>query len=268
VAGKIYVHAARFPKGQMSLYRRADRIQTISRAVAKAILSQSPGLAEKVISIGYPVPEHYFRLDPEISRQKTILYVGRLAREKGVHLLIKAFVLLIKEAAREEASQWSLKIVGPHAIAQGGDGPEYMQELMDLARPVSNYCNFVGPIFDEQLLSKEYRAASIFVYPSLAETGEALGLAPIEGMAAGCAVVVSDLRCFDDIVESGETGLSFDHRADSPEKNLAATLQWLVAEPAVRAKIAQSGNDASRNFQTSAIAKQMLADFELVLANT
>ena len=34
-AGRIYVHAASFPKGQMFLYSHADRIQAISSAVCE-----------------------------------------------------------------------------------------------------------------------------------------------------------------------------------------------------------------------------------------
>src|SRR5215467_5336550 len=37
-AGKIYVHVARFPKHQMLLYSRADRLQAVSLAVAEEIV--------------------------------------------------------------------------------------------------------------------------------------------------------------------------------------------------------------------------------------
>ena len=57
-AGKIYVHAARYPKGQFSLYRRADRIQAVSMAVANAVTAQAPRLAGKVVVIGNPLPDN------------------------------------------------------------------------------------------------------------------------------------------------------------------------------------------------------------------
>src|SRR5262249_22865835 len=53
-AGKIYVHVARFPKRQMALYARADRLQAISQAVADAIVAQTPRAAHKVVTIGFP----------------------------------------------------------------------------------------------------------------------------------------------------------------------------------------------------------------------
>src|SRR5262249_7040815 len=90
-AGKIYVHVARFPKRQMALYFRADRLQAISHAVAEAVAIEAPRLAGRVVSIGYPIPDAYFCADPAPPRQRTVLFVGRIAREKGVHVLLRAF---------------------------------------------------------------------------------------------------------------------------------------------------------------------------------
>src|SRR5207253_4549263 len=126
---------------------------------------------------------------------------------------------------------WNLRIIGPHEISQGGDGAEYLTRLRELANPLGPRCAFVGPVFEEAALLREYQAASIFVYPSLAETGEALGLAPLEAMAAGCAVIVSSLGCFDDFIDDGTTGLKFDHRCDDPAAGLAAQLARLITEP-------------------------------------
>lgn len=259
-AGKIYVHVARFPKHQMRLYARADRLQAISQAVADAIVEQAPGLADRVVTIGYPVPDAYF-VPATAPRQKIILYVGRLAREKGIDLLLKAFARLAPVA-----SDWRLRIVGPHETSQGGDGAGFLDELKLLARPLGAACEFVGPIFDPNALLAEYRAASIFVYPSVAETGEAFGLAPLEAMAAGCAVVVSSLRCFDDFIAPGASGLRFDHRAANPDEKLASELRRLVSDPALLDRIAAEGHRAARRFETPAIAGRMLDDFASLLA--
>ena len=43
--GRLYVHVARFPKGQMRLYGHAARLQTVSGAVAEAIRSEYPAVA-------------------------------------------------------------------------------------------------------------------------------------------------------------------------------------------------------------------------------
>lgn len=260
-AGKIYVHVARFPKHQMRLYSRADRLQAISHAVADEIVRQAPSLSRKVATIGYPIPDSYFSRAAGSPRKKTVLFVGRIAREKGVHLLIDAFISMRKCLARSELADWKLRIVGPHEVIQGGDGADYLAELTKQAQPLGAACEFVGPVFDEQTLIKEYRAASIFVYPSLAETGEAFGLAPLEAMASGCAVIVSDLRCFDDFIESEKNGLKFDHRSSDPVSNLSSQLAGLISEPKRIERIVENGDITARKFETSAIASLMLGDF-------
>src|SRR5437016_996274 len=200
-AGRIYVQVGRFPKHQMFLYSGADRLQAVSSAVAEAIARQAPWLKRKLTVIGYAISDAYFHAPSQ--RPPTILFVGRIAREKGIELLIEACVALAADRVSMLPGDWTLRIVGPHDIAQGGDGRAYLDGLKALAAPLGPRYQFVGPVFDQQALSREYRRGAIFVYPILAEKGESFGLAPLEAMAAGCAAVVSNLRCFDDFIEHG-----------------------------------------------------------------
>ena len=134
------------------------------------------------------------------------------------------------------ASQgWRLRVIGPHAVAQGGDGVEYLEELQALAQRLGVGCEFLGPIFDQDALIGEYQRGGVFVYPSLAEAGESLGLAPLEAMATGCVAIVSDLRCFDDYIEDGVTGLRFDHRGADPAGALAVQLARSDRQPGIPA---------------------------------
>ncbi|PYL93423.1 MAG: hypothetical protein DMF14_00600, partial [Verrucomicrobia bacterium] len=88
--GKIYVHVGRYPKGQMRFYRKAARLQAPSSAVAEAIKGEAPSSARKVIVIPYPRPQMISAEAPLPleARAKIVLYVGRVHREKGVHLLV------------------------------------------------------------------------------------------------------------------------------------------------------------------------------------
>src|SRR6185295_1417431 len=97
--------------------------------------------------------------------------------------------------------------------------------------------------------------------------GEALPVAPLEAMAAGCATVVSDLDCFNDYIEHGVTGLKFDHRSQNADTNLAGQLMYLMSEEVAFEKIAQAGHRAARRFQVTEIASRMLSDFSSLLAN-
>jgi glycosyltransferase involved in cell wall biosynthesis len=258
-AGRIYVHVARFPKGQLVLYQRADRFQAVSSAVANAIKSQTPSLASRVVTICNPVSSKYFTNSPKVP---TVLFVGRIAREKGVHLLIHAF-LRIK--GKSSDAQWKLRIIGPHGLEHGGDGALYLEELKTLAAPLGERCEFTGPIFDEGALIRQYASAGIFVYPSLAAKGESFGLAPLEAMASGCAVIVSNLACFADYVRRDTNALQFDPGANNSIDRLADCLSSLTADEHKRERLAEAGQSTAKEFLVPTIAGKMLEDFERVL---
>jgi len=260
-AGRLYVHVARFPKGQFGLYRRADRFQAVSTVVAQGIVEQVPAYAQKVTVIGNPLREAYFTDRPKTS---TVLFVGRVAREKGIGQLIEAFASLVQSGGC--GPEWKLRIVGPHAFEQGGDGVEYLDELKRLAAPVGSRCEFVGPLFKEDLLIDEYAGAAIFVYPTLAAKGEALPLAPVEAMASRCAVVVSRLACFDDYVRDNENALQFDHGVPASHDHLVGILKTLTNSADLRHRLASAGQDTAGEFRLSIIAQKMLQDFGHLLA--
>ena len=261
-AHHLYVHVARYPKWQMWLYLRADRIQAISPDVAYAIRRQTPVLASKLITIPYPL-SGIFASSPSIAsldrRQKIILYVGRLHREKGIHLLIDAF----KRLAGRELAGYRLEIVGPHEVRAGGGGPDYLQELRQLSSELGDRIIFRGAIFDPGELRETYDAADLFVYPSIAELGEAFGLAPLEAMAAGCRVVVSDLNCFRAFLENGRNGVSFDHRHNAVE-SLAVALAAVVADPEPK-RMRKAAVETATRFQIGPIADRFIDDFQQIL---
>ena len=106
----------------------------------------------------------------------------------------------------------------------------------------------------------------LFVYPSVAETGEALPVAPLEAMANGCAPLVSNLRCFRDYIEDGVNGFVFDHRGENAQKTLAERLEAVLQLGAD--KLLQIG-DAARakaaEFAIEPVAKRYLDDFASLL---
>lgn len=256
-AGHIYVHVARFPKGQMWLYRRAARIQAVSEAVAEEIRRQSPSVKDRVVSIPNPLSGPLAALaQPDGKpRSKTILYVGRIAREKGVHLLIEAFA----RGADGPFAAYRLRIVGPHEVRQQGDGEAYLAELKALAKPVQDRVTFEGPVFDPDALRSIYMEADIFAYPSIAELGESFGVAPLEAMAARCRVVVSALECFGEYVQRDQNAVVFDHRSN-PIAALGEALSALVRDPNPEKMRAAAVQTAAR-FQPKLIADLYLLDF-------
>jgi glycosyltransferase involved in cell wall biosynthesis len=254
--GKIYVHVGRYPKGQMRFYRRAARLQAPSSEIANAIVREAPSLASKTVAIPYPRPRIDAKNAPRFDeREKIVLFVGRVHPEKGVHLLVEAFA----GASGSELADWKLMIVGPGEIKQGGGGSDYLNRMK--ASPRVEFCD---PIFDEEKLAAMFRRARIFVYPSLAARGETFGLAPLEAMAHGCAVLVSNLGCFHDFIVDRETGFVFDQNANDPAESLASALRSAAADPHRLARIAAAGLRKSEEFSLSRVADRFLEDFNLV----
>jgi glycosyltransferase involved in cell wall biosynthesis len=260
--GKVYVHVGRFPKGQMRFYGKAARLQAPSRAVAEAIRTEAPKLSPLITAIPYPVRTS--TRPPPIERDKTILFVGRVHPEKGVDVLVEAFA----SKARTVFADWKLMIVGPSETRFGGGGDGYLTALKRTAEESKDRVIFRGPIFDSVALEDEFRSARLFVYPSLSEKGEAFGLAPLEAMAQGCAVLVSKLGCFHDFVRDGETGFVFDHRVAKPAEALAEKIEQLIVDQTLLSRAAEAGYHKSAEYSVERVADQFLADFDSVIRNS
>lgn len=263
--GKIYVHAGRYPKGQMRFYGRAARLQAPSHPIGRAIAAEAPRLAHKVGVIPYPVAGSTTTgVPPAINdRSKIILFVGRVHPEKGVHVLVDAFV----NGARGAFADWKLMIVGPTQTKLGGGGEAYLASLQRAAGRAEGRISFAGPIFDSAKLANAYRNARLFIYPSLAERGETFGLAPLEAMAHGCAVLVSNLGCFRDFIDDDKTGFIFDHRAQPVAEMLCDKIDNLISDETLLARVAAAGYEKSADYSPERVAQQFLKDFDLVVRN-
>jgi glycosyltransferase involved in cell wall biosynthesis len=290
--GKIYVHVGRYPKGQMRFYHSAARLQAPSSEIANAIAREAPALASKTIAIPYPRPqvERESASPPLDAREKNVLFVGRVHPEKGVHLLVEAFArphlnplpggeedtgrgCLGNQGGRpyakrqvrgisapgSELADWKLMIVGPSEVKQGGGGESYVDKMRGAAGNAA--IEFCGPIFDEAKLAAVFRRAQIFVYPSLAARGETFGLAPLEAMSHGCAVIVSNLDCFRDFIVPNETGFVFDQNAADPAESLANALRFAVTDSIRLTRIAAAGLRKSEEFSLARVADKFLRDF-------
>ncbi len=253
--GVPYVHVARYPKGQMRLYGRRAVLQTVSEPIRAAILREAPRARVQVVP--YPVGPAYLSEAAPAATPPVILYTGRLHPEKGVHLLIDAFV----RATAGALQNWTLRIVGPWRTEQGGGGSDYRERLRRSAQPAGARIELLEPIFDETELARQYRGAAVFAYPSLAEQGETFGLAVLEAMASGCAPVVSSLGCFQDFVRAGENGFVFDHREADPAASLAEALASATASAAELARRRAAAWTTAHDYTLPEIAGRFIAEF-------
>lgn len=259
--GRIYVSVERMPKGQMKFYRRASRLRACSKAVGDAIIKEAPSLKNRVRVIPNPLSFHPDQ--PALARKhpNEILFVGRIHPAKGVDLLLEAFVQgktngIIPSPCR-------LKLIGPSEVGRGGGGEQWWQNtLKNYDRPDIEW---IGPIYDPEVLNSYYRAAAVLAYPTSDEMGEAMPVAPLEAMAWGCVPVVSDLACFRDYLEHGRNGFVFNHRAVDGVSALAQTLS-LALSPAGLG-LSSVASQVRETHACPVIAGKFLEDFQSILAS-
>ena len=188
------------------------------------------------------VAERYDLLNP------FFLYVARLEHPGKNHVrLIRAF----NRFKAETRSEWQLVFGGSdwhgadaiHAAI--GESP-FRREIRCLGFVENNAL----PIL--------YRAASVFVYPSLFE---GFGFPPLEAMACGCPVLSSTRGALREIV--GDAALTVD-----PENvpALQARLAALASDPALRAKLRTAGLTRARRFDWQRTASKTLAVYAAAVA--
>ena len=156
-----------------------------------------------------------------------LIYVGRLAPEKGVDTLLTA----IKEM--ENKTGILVRIVG--------DGRQ-KEELIKLARKykIENTVIFY-PWTDKEALSVLYHCSDIFVHP--ARWAEPFGVTIIEAMASGLPVITPKVS--GSSWAAGEGGLTFEN---GNYKDLKNKIEKLINDENLRKKLAGKAKKRAEQF--------------------
>jgi glycosyltransferase involved in cell wall biosynthesis len=137
------------------------------------------------------------------------LFVGRLAREKGIHTLIDAWRIL--------GNRIPLLIVG--------DGP--LSPMVEEAARNHSSIRYVGRKHKDEIMQLMGEATCL-VFPSIWYEG-GTPLTILESFAVGTPVIASRIGAMISMVEHRRTGLHF---APSDSDDLAAKVSWLFGHPA------------------------------------
>ncbi|WP_206916041.1 1,4-alpha-glucan branching protein domain-containing protein [Alicyclobacillus suci] len=171
------------------------------------------------------------------SDRPMVLFVGRLVREKGVHVLLEAATTIVSRA--------------PHVrFVIVGHGP-MLEDLRAQAQRLGlahcvEFLGFVGDDTRNALLEQ----ANVAVFPSLYEP---FGIVALEAMAAGVPVVVSDVGGLSDIVSHEHNGLT----AFPGDAASVANQVWrLLREPQFAAQLADNAKRSLHRFDWQNIARQ------------
>ena len=194
-----------------------EKVVVKPNAVAAPSASESTDLSQSERGLGqspsgnYALrPTHYALTDGP----PTVLYAGRLSSEKGPHLLLEAWKIVL---AKYEA---------PHASSRliiSGDGPE-RAALEAMAKEIPNV-SFTGRLSLSDLHTL-MASADVLVLPSTCY--ETFAMSVNEAAALGTPSIVSDIGGQASIVQDGVTGYTF--RSGSAE-SLAETLAKAMADP-------------------------------------
>lgn len=124
--------------------------------------------------------------------------------------------------------------------------------------------DFVGRVSDDEK-ARILGRADIYVAPN--RGGESFGIVLVEAMAAGCAVVASDLEAFEAVCRASDAepaGVLFPN-GDSAA--LARTLRTLIDDPAARNRLITAGTARAADFDWSTVAERIVAVYETVSHN-
>lgn len=175
---------------------------------------------------------------------KTVLFLGRFDEpRKGMDVLLAALPALVQRFPDVE-----ILIVGR------GDEDELRDEAGDLA----GHLRFLGQV-DETEKASALRSADVYCAPNTG--GESFGIVLVEGMAAGTAVVASNLDAFRRVLDDGKAGKLV------PVDDSAALADALIAVldgSELRARYVEAGTAAVRQYDWPVVADQILRVYETV----
>jgi len=229
-----------------AMTRRADGVVAVSecsRRDAIDILDLDPN---RVVVIYPGVPEPFFAVtaaDVHAARAKFglekpyVLSVGTVEPRKNLPALIEAFAAL-SATTRE---QYELVVAGPIGWAD----PATVARVRGAGAGV-RYLGYV----DETDLPGLTAGATLLAYPSLYE---GFGLPVAQAMAAGTAVLTSDVSSLPEV--AGEAAVLVDPRSTA---EIRGGLERLLGSPALRERLGGAGRVRARQFHWNIAARRSL----------
>ncbi len=253
-------------------YTVSSWCERVAAASAAAVVAVSDGMRADIMAAYPEIPAERIRVirngidtteyhpDPNTDvlerygidlARPYVIFVGRITRQKGVPVLLRAASGLIPEA----------QLVLLAGAADTQEQLAEVTELVDGLRATRSGVFWIPEMLPKHDVIQLLTHATVFAIPSIYEP---LGIVNLEAMACGTAVVGSRTGGIPEVVADGETGLLVP--AGEPEP-LAAALNTLLSDPDRAAAMGQAGRKrAVAEFGWAAIAAQT-ADLYAELAH-
>lgn len=236
--------------------KHSKKIFTVSN-FSKQDISEHYKIAGDKIAVIYNSPKDIFKKKSEENldvnalklkfgiKTKFVLSVGNLQPRKNLVRLIKAFVCLKKDHCNLDSQ---LVIVGKKAWMFDDIIKEACQKEQDIV-----FTDYVT----EMELAELYKASTCFVYPSIFE---GFGLPPIEAMACGTPVAVSNQSALPEVV--GEAGMYFNPYDEDDIKN---KIYELITNEETRSSLVKKGFDQSSKYSWKISADNVIGEYKRIL---
>jgi len=237
--------------------KSTNAIVACSQYLVQGILERAPKAASKVhvvyngVNIEEFVPS-WMRKEannfPLYGEHPTVLFVGRLIKEKGVHQLVKAMKRVI-----QVIPQAQLVVVGSSWFGSDRETP-YIQELREASLEIKKHIHFTGYVPHKEI-PKYYAYADVFVCPSVWQ--EPFPLVILEAMACGIPIIASDRGGIPEAI--GNAGLLI-----NPEdtEQLADAIIQVLESPTLADNL---GRKARKRVEELFTWRKIAQDFQSVL---
>ncbi|WP_280490081.1 glycosyltransferase family 4 protein, partial [Nocardia farcinica] len=145
----------------------------------------------------------------------------------------------------------------PAVLIVGGAGVHHPRLRREAGRH-ARHLRFLGQVSDAEKASA-MRSADVYVAPNLG--GESFGIILIEAMAAGTAVVASELDAFRRVLRDGTAGMLVPVGDDVA---LAGALDTLLTDTERREALVRRANQVVGEYDWPVVAEQILRVYETV----
>ncbi len=228
-----------------------------SQATKNELINRFPDCTSKIkiIPMGIDI-ELFKKRNVEKSlvylKNKILLFVGRLNEQKGLQFLIDAMPKIIK-------NEPSVKLL---VIGEGA----YKKKLQQMAtsKNANAYIEFLGALPHKEI-AYYYNIADIFVMPSMSTKigTEALGLALLEAMASGCAVIGTNVGGIPYIIKNGYNGMLVEQKNSNA---LAKAIIMLIKDKKKSERLSRNAAEfARKNYSWDKVAKEFFGVYEKIL---
>jgi len=241
------------------LMRRVRRVIALNDTARKSFTHIGKVKADNIVVVPNGVDTDFFspRLDAkETARERyglegrlTVLFVGRLAKIKGVEHLVKAADAIVNRFGHKDTL---FVLVGSHTYA-GVDEPVNMEEMLTYIKQHQLDKNIIltGPLPLEEVRAL-YAACDIFVLPSLAEGDP---LVTLEAMASGKPVIGTKVGGIPNQIRDGWNGFLVDA---GNEQQLADKIAYLIDNPNDRRRMGENSRKyAEDEFDWGMVAEKL-----------